>query len=61
MFCSAFSILDSDKELFPCACATEAATTHPQTAKKILNYFVTFAVCEPCFLKIRVAENSPSL
>ena len=27
----------------------------------ILNYFVTFAVCEPCFLKIRVGENSPSL
>src|SRR6202030_1236407 len=25
------------------------------------HHFVTFAVCEPCFLKIRVGENSPSL
>jgi len=25
------------------------------------NYFVTFAVCEPCFLNTRVGENSPSL
>src|SRR5580692_8149864 len=24
-------------------------------------YFATFAVWEPCFLKIRVGENSPSL
>lgn len=26
-----------------------------------LNYLVTLAVCEPCFLKIRVGANSPSL
>ena len=25
------------------------------------HHFVTFAVCDPCFLKTRVAENSPSL
>src|SRR5262249_41976304 len=28
---------------------------------EILSYLVTFAVCEPCFLKTRVGENSPSL
>src|SRR4029079_13980893 len=58
---SAFSTLDSVKELFPCACATKVATAHPNTAKKNFNYFATFAVWEPCFLKIRVGENSPSL
>jgi hypothetical protein len=25
------------------------------------HHFVTFAVCDPCFLKTRVGENSPSL
>jgi hypothetical protein len=61
IFCSALSILDSDKELFPSAASPRASVMQPNTAKKILNYLVTFAVCEPCFLKIRVAENSPSL
>src|SRR5882757_10149718 len=25
------------------------------------DYFATLAVCAPCFLKVRVGENSPSL
>ena len=59
--CPAFSILDSDKELFPSAASPRASVTQPNTAQTNFNYFVTFAVCEPCFLNTRVGENSPSL
>jgi len=71
--------LDSDKELFPCACAQNpiancrfkiANCTSPRRSREppicnlqsaMCNYFVTFAVCEPCFRNTRVGENSPSL
>src|SRR5262249_4254985 len=73
------SVLDSDKELFPCAYAQTSITnckfkiancTIPRRSRElpihnlqsaIRKYFVTFAVCEPCFLNTRVGENSPSL
>ena len=73
------SLLDSNKELFPCAyaqnpiasCKFKIANctaarwnrTLPicNLQSAICNYFVTFAVCDPCFLNTRVGENSPSL
>src|SRR6266704_1859184 len=34
---------------------------HCSTAPFVLHYFASaFAVCAPCFLKVRVSENSPS-
>src|SRR5262245_26377270 len=36
-------------------CSRELPIRNLQFA--IRNYFVTFAVCEPCFLKTRVGEN----
>jgi hypothetical protein len=69
--------LDSDKELSSAADhSADASHTKPsvtarlraetfipfsQSASIRWNYFVTFAVCDPCFLKIRVGENSPNL
>ena len=77
--CPTVSLLDSDKELFPCAYAQHpianckfktASGTSPRRSRELpirilqsamCNYFVTYAVCEPCFLNTRVGENSPSL
>src|SRR6266705_1851876 len=77
--CVTVPLLDSNKELFPCAYAQNpiancklqiANCTSPRRSREppirslqsaMCNYFVTFAVCEPCFLNTRVGENSPSL
>ena len=64
-FVSKNSVFKSVKEPSPCAASLTASAKHippcHHSRYSHKNYLVTFAVCEPCFLKMRVGENSPSL